>query len=234
MGEDTPDDAEAPDDPETADRRENPFDAFDDRRDREGDPFASLGDGPGDRRSGEDRGSGTTGDGNRDPGPEPRDAGSPAVEDPFEYVEDRGSEGDGDFDSGEFGGEDSPRAGDPLAGVDVSDADPFESSGSAFERTGVEGIDPDDVWERLTADPEERAEGPADGAARLDGEDAPEEETVEVSKHAYCEGCEHFSAPPDVSCSHEGTAIVEFVGLDGVRVANCPVVAERRDLEEDA
>jgi hypothetical protein len=112
----------------------------------------------------------------------------------------------------------------------VSEGDPFESASSAFERAGVEGIDPDEVWDRLTAEP--------DGDEADDGEGFPpdddEDDVVTVSKHSYCEGCEHFSSPPDVTCTHEGTEILEFVGVDDVRVSNCPVVEERRELEDDA
>jgi hypothetical protein len=114
------------------------------------------------------------------------------------------------------------RAGDPLSDVEVSGEDPFESGTSAFEDAGVEGVDPDEVWERLTGEGE---------AARAEPEG--EDDVVEVSKHAFCEGCEHFSPPPNVRCGHEGTAILEFTDLETVRVVDCPVVAERKRLQQE-
>jgi uncharacterized OB-fold protein len=55
---------------------------------------------------------------------------------------------------------------------------------------------------------------------------------VEVSKHSYCERCEHFSTPPGVTCTNEGTEILEFMDMETVRVINCPIVEERRALED--
>ncbi|WP_135365567.1 hypothetical protein [Halosimplex halophilum] len=230
--------------------RGDPFDSFDDYRDREGDPFDSLGEDPDGDRSG--------GAGDDDPpadedaaGREPAAGADP---DPFEYVDDRdggseradsgagGERGESEAsgERGESGASGEPfdgesaddsfgeRGEDPLADVAVSEGDPFESASSAFERSGVEGIDPDEVWDRLTAEP----------GADTGGEGGPpegdEDDVVTVSKHGYCEGCEHFSPPPDVTCTHEGTDILAFVGVDEVRVSNCPVVEERRELEDDA
>jgi len=51
-----------------------------------------------------------------------------------------------------------------------------------------------------------------------------------VSKHAFCETCEHFSGPPEIECGHGGTEILAFVDMETVRVSNCPIVAERRRL----
>ncbi|WP_436906830.1 hypothetical protein [Halosimplex marinum] len=220
--------------------RGDPFDSFDEYRDREGDPFDSLGEGPDDDRSG-----GTGGD---DPSDDPSDDEESAAQgpatgadpDPFEYVDDRDG-GSERTDSGGVGeprdsgaGDDSfgGRGEDPLADVEVSEGDPFESASSAFERSGVEGIDPDEVWDRLTAEPD--ADPSTGGEGEVDPPDGDEDDVVTVSKHGYCEGCEHFSSPPDVTCTHEGTDILEFVDIDRVRVSNCPVVEERRELEEDA
>ncbi|ELZ26949.1 hypothetical protein C475_08441 [Halosimplex carlsbadense 2-9-1] len=222
------------DDPDTGepdgdDARGDPFDSFDEYRDREGDPFGSLGDDPaGDVATGSDDGG--TGDADASPTPasaddsaasESTDAADP---DPFEYMGDRGG-GSEREDRGDERGD------GPLADVTVSDEDPFESSASAFERSGAEGIDPDEVWDRLTAEPD-ASEGADAVGDRSDSDE--DDDIVTVSKHGYCEGCEHFSAPPDVACGHEGTDILEFVGVDSVRVSNCPVVDERRELEDDA
>jgi hypothetical protein len=99
------------------------------------------------------------------------------------------------------------------------EGDPFKSMGEAFTEMEVEGVDPDEVWQRLSDA----------------GEGSDTRETgrsyAEVSKHSYCEQCEYFSDPPDVECSHEGTEIVEFLDIERVRVVDCPVVAERKNLE---
>ena len=52
-----------------------------------------------------------------------------------------------------------------------------------------------------------------------------------IPKHTYCHRCEHFSAPPAVSCLHEGTTILEVERLDTFRVSNCPVAIEAEELE---
>ncbi|WP_247009837.1 hypothetical protein [Halorientalis litorea] len=120
---------------------------------------------------------------------------------------------------------------DPAAGStdpgDAPDDDPFDSFSDvpdeddpfeAFESAGVEEIDPDAVWDSL-----------ADGA---DG-DAEEQVFSEVSKHRFCERCEHFTGPPEVNCTYEGAAIVEFLDMETVRLLDCPIVAEQRALEGD-
>lgn len=112
-------------------------------------------------------------------------------------------------------------SGDPFGDVDVSRGDPFESDASSFASEDVDAVDPDAVWDRFTATAESAAR---DGSS---GEDV----TV-VPKHRFCETCPHFSDPPEVRCTHDGTTILAFVGPDDVRVADCPVVRERRELGE--
>lgn len=92
--------------------------------------------------------------------------------------------------------------------------DPFE----AFESSDVDEVDPDDIWERLS-----QAE---------DDEHVSFDEKVyyEVSKHRFCERCEYFSGPPETACTFEGADIVEFLDMETVRLVNCPVVAEQREL----
>jgi hypothetical protein len=156
--------------------------------------------------------------------------------DPFEYLadpaeerprsaDDRTPEGDAPGGSGEGNGEGRDRsvdvAANPFGDVDVSRGDPFESADNPFERVDVDGVDPDELWLELTSD--DRETGPAD---------PPEDDVVDVSKHRFCEVCPHFSAPPSVECTHEGTEILAFLDPDEVRVRNCPVVGERRELGE--
>jgi len=108
---------------------------------------------------------------------------------------------------------------DPFEDLDGREGDPFESL-DAFEDRSVDEVDPDVVWQTL-ASAETRGSVTGDG----------ERTYADVSKHSYCEQCEYFSPPPDVSCTHDGTEIVEFRGMETVRVVDCPIVAERRRLE---
>lgn len=197
----------------------------DDFADREGDPFESL-DAPEDEDAPDASGVDDVDDAERTGSGAP-DAGGPPTDDPFEYLGDRSSGGSAD----ETGDTESPSdrpdspvdvSADPFGDVDVSRGDPFESAENPFERVDVDGVDPDDLWAELTADESERTAGV----------DPPEDDVVEVSKHRFCEGCPHFSPPPEVSCSHDTAAIIEFVGPDDVRIKNCPIVQERRELGE--
>lgn len=90
-----------------------------------------------------------------------------------------------------------------------------------FTEEDVPGVDPDVVWEQLEAeDPVE--EEPTPPGRRV-------ERVVDTGQ--YCEGCEHFSPPPEVHCAHEGTEIVEMVDVDRFRVLDCPKVREDERLE---
>lgn len=111
----------------------------------------------------------------------------------------------------------------PLDDLARSVRERRESAGEAepdlFEEREVAEIDADAVWERLEGEAPTR--------------EATEERTVRVVEKAdYCEGCPHFSSPPDVHCTHEGTEILELVDVDRFRVAGCPVVHEEERLEE--
>lgn len=204
---------------------EDPFEALDDPDDgvdgAETDPFEQL---EGNDR--ENEGSG---------GPDP-DGSTPGrmPDDPFEYRQDRplddratqpepGASADTSRTmGGDSAGDSGPRGAasgeDPFASLsDVpSDEDPFE----AFESAGVESVDHDAVWEELSL-------------AERGRDVAGDKEYTEVPKHRFCERCEHFSEPPDVACTYEGAAIVEFLDMETVRLVNCPIVAKRRASEEE-
>lgn len=106
--------------------------------------------------------------------------------------------------------------------VEGREGDPFESVGDAFTEMDVEGVDADEVWENLSSP--ERQESVSQQQGRT---------YAEVSKHSYCEQCEYFSEPPEIDCSHEGTEIVEFLDMETVRVVDCPIVAERKELQDE-
>ncbi|PSP84131.1 hypothetical protein BRC96_06400 [Halobacteriales archaeon QS_6_64_34] len=108
---------------------------------------------------------------------------------------------------------------DPFAGMDNREGDPFGDGESVFEAVDVESIDTDEVWGSLDEEPST----PSVQGSRY----------VDVSKHRFCEQCEHFSAPPNAHCTHEEAEIIEYLDMETVRLLNCPVVAEQRELEDE-
>lgn len=109
----------------------------------------------------------------------------------------------------------------------VPDDDGVASEGleSAIESETVPP-EADETLEELIDEEDERLD--PDDVRRV-GDDEAE---YVVPKDGYCEGCEHFSEPPDVGCAHRGTEIVEFEDLEHVRVRHCPVVEDRRQFED--
>lgn len=103
-----------------------------------------------------------------------------------------------------------------------------------FDEVAAEDVDAGAVWAELegaapaagTAGPDDAGdvEDPLDDAVLGEG---PGDEAI-VAKASYCQGCEHFSSPPDVDCDNPGTQIVDLVDVKHLRVRNCPVVARRR------
>lgn len=107
------------------------------------------------------------------------------------------------------GGETTAETADPdeVAGasVDAGPAEPLDASGTSTAQRGVN--------QATTSQP--------DGSHT-----ASDSKEAVVDKRKYCQQCPYFSEPPAVSCSHEGTSIVEVL-LDGqFRLRNCPVVTE--------
>lgn len=152
-----------------------------------------------------------------------------------------------DLDSG-TGGPDGDDAGEESTAVGESDqseaADGVEESGG-FEEVddlfaGVEepsgdledlftevetsDVDAGAVWDALGGDGRRPVRS---GASAPLGEPSATDEAV-VTKASYCQGCEHFSAPPEMHCDNPGTDILELVDVRHVRVRNCPVVERRR------
>lgn len=127
---------------------------------------------------------------------------------------------------------DGPAA-SPVGGEARERDDPFDELGSAtddadldeaFERMDVDELSGEDVWKSLDEDDGPAGRGGAGfGSAGVFG-DAGADRVV--SKQMYCQQCPHFSAPPEATCTHEGTTILEAVGFDEFRVRNCPMVDE--------
>jgi len=159
--------------------------------------------------------------------------------DPFDELEpdDRELSGNGDSSSGGDGVDGEPGLDEqPFEGVSVtetdgerprrSEGDPFADLTEGFEDDPFEGGDWDasgtdeSVWEDLSAESEIEIEEEESGRR-----------VSEVNKHSFCEQCEYFTKPPEISCTHDGTEIMEFIDVETVRVADCPIVEERERLE---
>lgn len=122
----------------------------------------------------------------------------------------------------EMEGEGGPPLADGPLGDLVTDLHDRPDDGAEFdelfEREDVGTIDGDTLWEQLEDD-------------EFDAASVTDRQLHTIEKRSYCQQCEHFSAPPDVGCSHEGTDILEMPSLDTFRVADCPVVLAEERLE---
>ena len=188
------------------DDRDDPFEDLDIPDDREGDPFEKLdppeADGSDDDGAVDDADSET----------EPDDPAVPTDHSEWEQktsIPDDGPSVDVD--------DPTDSTDDPFSEMDERGGDPFGAGESAFETVDVESIDPDEVWASLG---ETKTEATAQRESRYD----------EVSKHRYCEQCEFFTGPPETRCTHEDAEIIEFLDMETVRLLNCPIVAEQREL----
>jgi len=117
-------------------------------------------------------------------------------------------------------GESAPLS-DVAARATASDRRPTdERLEDLFDRESVPRVDPDRLWDEI--------EGETETSPISDHGD-PVSRTI--SKRQYCHQCEHFSKPPEVACTNEGTDILEAPSMDEFRVVNCPVVLEEEALE---
>lgn len=213
---------------------EDPFEELDEAvEDRDGDPFDNLGypdqEGPEEESpadEAEDSPEDTSGEEwSKLTSPDDEFVDSPSASEPEGPDESESAEHTpGDTSEMEFGigrreSEGTPDA-PSLGDIGTREGDPFESVQGAFEQMDTGGMNPDAVWQNL-----------ASAESRGSVGDVRERSYAEVSKHSYCEQCEHFSEPPDVHCTHEGTDIIEFLDMETVRVVDCPIVAEREELE---
>jgi hypothetical protein len=134
---------------------------------------------------------------------------------------------DGDDDTpelpGETDGERSGPLGDLASRVDrrrETEAD--ETFDDLFEENEAAEVDRDALWEQVGS--EETFD--------VDTEAVEEPERRVVDKAKYCQSCRFFSEPPDVSCTHPETEILEVVDMDHFEVFNCPIVRENENLEQ--
>lgn len=89
-----------------------------------------------------------------------------------------------------------------------------EVAEDAFIEVEVDEIDRESIWAEL--------EGTADASF----EHSAENEERVIPKRSFCHRCRYFAEPPDMSCTHEGTEIIELVDMDHYRVLDCPIVLE--------
>lgn len=165
-----------------------------------------------------------------------------AVDDPFAELgagvdDDSLDPSPGDGGPSDAGLVDSgPSDRDPFSELD-DETEAHRDLEDAFEQMNVGSVADEDVWEVLDEDATDASFGPTagPGAAAVSGTASDADETVEhvVDKRSYCQQCPHFTAPPEVACDHEGTAIVEVVGFGEFRVRNCPMISEDDPTFED-
>lgn len=100
-----------------------------------------------------------------------------------------------------------------------------------FEEVEVGDVDPKAVWDAVVEEqepPEEVLGDAPDSGAAVEPTASADEHVIE--KREYCQRCEYFTEPPDVSCTNEGTEILEMTDNDHFRVRDCPKVI---DTDED-
>jgi hypothetical protein len=230
-----------------SDDERDPFEELDPGDDREGDPFERLGEGPtsdeptegetdadtpqppeesrlgddaaGPTESHQSAADGWSGGESSDTSASETPSSGGGADDLLSAVDTEEFRSDSATETADSGLESSPDPEDPFSGMDSPAEDPFGSGESAFERVDVDHIDADKVWAEIAEDDDSR--------------ETPESRYAEVSKHRYCEQCEHFSEPPNAHCTNDGTEIMEFLDMETVRLLNCPVVAEQHEIERE-
>ncbi|WP_424003295.1 hypothetical protein ACOZ4I_04070 [Haloarcula salina] len=201
---------------------EDPFERLDPVDDREGDPFERLDPADDEETTGDDgasdiepsSGGGETSSAGTDPATDPGSEHGQSTDGPDPTIDDDLLSA---VDVEEFRTDSDASSDDPFAGFEEAQDDPFGDTESAFERVDVDHVDADKVWAEITGDG--------------DDADVAENRYAEVSKHRYCEQCEHFSEPPNAHCTNEDTELVEFLDMETVRLRDCPVVAEQHELD---
>lgn len=89
-----------------------------------------------------------------------------------------------------------------------------EVAEDAFIEVEVDEIDRESIWAEL------------EGVAETSFDHTGENEERVIPKRSFCHRCRYFAEPPDMSCTHEGTEIIELVDMDHYRVLDCPIVLE--------
>ena len=128
------------------------------------------------------------------------------------------------------GGDDRPPREGPLADV-ASEVDERRrrttGTDDPFESVKVGEIDGEKLWERL-AEGDDRTVVTVP-AEETDGEVSDSRDVRTIPK-TTCHGCPYFGEPPELTCTHEGTDILEMPDSEHFRVADCPMVVEEEEL----
>ncbi|MCD2204759.1 hypothetical protein [Halobacterium sp. KA-6] len=141
--------------------------------------------------------------------------------------------------SDEHDGDDEHDEREPLADLreDVErsrEAETDDEFEELFTDVDVGSVDEEEVWEQLSESADEPvadAVGVAESTSVEAGASGELDRDVRVVEKRLCQGCEHFSDPPETACTHDGTTIEAEVDTDHFRVVNCPVVAAREESE---
>jgi len=110
-----------------------------------------------------------------------------------------------------------------------------DTDSQALESSVADDSDREDasVVEEPSSETPPRGEQATESVER----DSPDGEQSVVDKRVYCQQCPYFTDPPEVHCTHDGTAIVEILEDGQFRVDGCPVVTpsgpDRTILSDD-
>ena len=92
----------------------------------------------------------------------------------------------------------------------------------------VSELDREELWADLRGEAEGR-----DASESPPSADAASDRAVRTIRKRTCHGCQFFGEPPDLHCTHDGTAIVEMVDTEQFRVADCPMVDDDESVQVD-
>ncbi|WP_411966904.1 hypothetical protein [Haloferax sp. YSSS75] len=115
---------------------------------------------------------------------------------------------------------------DRVAERRVRPSSDTEDGEELFEEMQVAELDSEAVWTALIEDDANVDEEVGVGADAEPVEVTDSFSDYVVPKAEFCQRCDHFGDPPTLSCTHEGTTIVEVVDGEHFRVRNCPMVEE--------
>lgn len=108
----------------------------------------------------------------------------------------------------------------PFAEIDTEAS---AEGGELFEEVDVADVDAEAVWDAVVEGEQPPEDLLEEEPADAEPTESPDEHVV--NKREYCQRCEFFAAPPDATCTNEGTEIVELLDSDQFRVRNCPKIA---------
>jgi hypothetical protein len=164
--------------------------------------------------------------------------------DPFADTSDEESSADPFADIEGVEQDDDPFTDLSVGGASDPSTDDGPSENTLFTDEGADDIDDGSVWSQLegeSADDGDTGEPAATPELDLADEELDEavDEAVEsagsgetvVKKRSYCEQCEYFSEPPDISCTYPGSQIIELVDTGRFRVRDCPIVERRENSD---